>query len=184
MSIHNFTDPTDYFHCFSNFCPCPVRLDGRLYTSAEHAYQAHSAIHYADFERIADAETPEDAKRLAHQLEPNRKKPGWISRHQRFDRMIEVQIAKFSLIKPYQDKLLETKSSDIVEYNTWHDDYWGAWLRDDGRVVGRNYHGRILMAIRGCLQVGVHIDTWRPTIVSQLPIPTIQLTDTDIWQIT
>lgn len=63
--IENFTGT---YRFLSNFWPCAVLLDGVVYTSVEHAYQAAKTEDSTVRETIRNAPTPGEAKRTARLL--------------------------------------------------------------------------------------------------------------------
>ena len=60
----------------SNFSRTPVSVDGVIYSTSEHAFQAQKAANAADSARIAAAATPTVAKAIARKVQVV---PGWFS---------------------------------------------------------------------------------------------------------
>ena len=127
-------------HAFlSNFYSCPLRmLDGLLYRTAEHAFQAMKVVGDPKAkEEIRKARNPNEAKRLGRKV---KLRPAWDSI--RIDVMRQVVRAKFQNPE-LQRKLLETGDRKLIEGNNWGDSFWGVC---GGK--GENWLGKILMDLR------------------------------------
>lgn len=136
--IDQFTGP---FAFLSNFHPVPIAMDGLVYPSVEHAYQAAKTLNLSTRAQIQNAPTPELAKAIgrAHQDRPH-----WEE--------IKVDVMRALVEHKFTDpelraRLLATGSLELVEGNTWRDEFWGV---SAGR--GQNMLGLILMAIRSRAQ--------------------------------
>ena len=127
------------WYFLSNFFPCKVEYNGRIYGNAEAAYQAakfpnHSEQIQKEF-CFADAAT---AKRLGHTYSPIRHDwPIWKNQVMR-----DVLSAKF-YNPDLRAALLSTGSQHLKESNDWGDRYWGTV---DGQ--GLNTLGVLLMDLR------------------------------------
>lgn len=88
---------------------------------------------------------PGKAKVLGGELEIK----GWLDR--KFTIMYDLVRAKFEQNPDLAKKLLDTGDEEIVEFNTWGDTYWGVVLKD-GKLVGKNRLGEILMLVRSGLR--------------------------------
>ena len=64
--------------------------------------------------------------------------------------MSSLLISKFCKLK-YRNLLLKTGDEEIVEWNYWHDTFWG---KDIETGKGENNLGKILMLIRSELKSG------------------------------
>lgn len=126
----------------SNFFPCPLRLGGRLYPTAEHAFQAAKTLIPEERERVAACRTPGDAKRLGRRLTL---RPGWDAL--RFEVMEALLRQKFRPGSALARRLLATGEAELVEGNSWGDRLWGVC-----GGVGENRLGRLLMQIRAELR--------------------------------
>jgi ribA/ribD-fused uncharacterized protein len=121
----------------SNFYNFPIRYDGVLYKTSEHAYQSQKTFVDKEINLIKEAPTPEAAKKIA-QGATLREDWGNI----KVQVMRDVLWAKFS--NPFlSDKLVSTGNATLIEGNTWGDVFWGVC---DGK--GKNMLGRLLMEIR------------------------------------
>lgn len=125
------------YRFLSNFYHCPVKLDGIMYPTVEHAYQAAKCDNIEDRRRILSCITPGEAKLLGKKL---------VLRHD-WD-MVKISIMtnlleqKFG--KPlFKEWLLDTGDEELIEGNVWGDIFWGVC---NGK--GENHLGKLLMQIR------------------------------------
>lgn len=139
----------------SNFYPAAVELDGVLYASVEHAYQAAKTLDLPKREVFSLAFNPRltaaQSKRMGRKL---KLRPNWDEIKNEIMRGLLVQ--KFSA-EPLRTKLLSTSDAELIEGNWWHDTHFGVcYGQFDGREcdlaphdpVGKNWLGRLLMAVR------------------------------------
>ncbi|MFW6127155.1 MAG: NADAR domain-containing protein [Thermodesulfobacteriota bacterium] len=132
----------------SNFAPAPVRLNGVQYPTVEHAYQAAKTLEPAEREKIRGASTPGLARKMGRKVA---KRPDWPDL--KVDLMRDLVRQKFEGQRDLKKSLLATGDAELVEGNTWHDNFWG-----DCRCArctstpGQNWLGRILMDVRRQLQ--------------------------------
>ena len=125
-------------HAFlSNFHRAPFKWCGREWPTAEAGFQAAKTRDERERERIRNAPSPTQAKRLGRRVDL---RTDW--EQVKDDVMHSILKAKFA-VPELRDALLATGDAELVEGNTWGDRYWG---RVDGR--GRNQLGRTLMRIR------------------------------------
>lgn len=122
----------------SNFYRHPFTYKGLEWVSAEHAYQAQKMIHPKDFLEIANAVSPQEARKRA---KGKKVKRNWYDR--KYEVMQSVIKAKFS-DPELKARLLETKGKQLIMCNRWNDLYWGV----DEFGNGLNKLGWILMEIR------------------------------------
>ena len=165
-TVIKFYDKTDKYFEFSNFYMAPVEIDGKIYPSSEHAYQAFKFLGPQATERdkeyaeiIRKINTPNKAKILATQkrvggykwktdLNPTiesysdvKMRPDW--EQVKDDVMRVIVYAKFSQNSKLKELLLSTGDALIQEDST-RDYYWGTGK--DGS--GKNMLGIILMETR------------------------------------
>jgi len=134
--IGSFSGP---YRFLSNFYPAPLWYGDLRWPTAEHAYQAAKAGNIRAWQMaVLEQPSPGRAKRFGRTI-PLREDWEDVKRKIMFD----VVWAKFSGSPGLAGMLRDTGGEYLMEGNTWGDDYWGAV---DG--VGRNYLGRILMAVR------------------------------------
>jgi ribA/ribD-fused uncharacterized protein len=124
----------------SNFYPSEVSLDGIVYPTVEHAYQAAKTLNPTEREMILKLETPGRAKRAGMKV---------FLREDWEDIKISVMTKlvrqKFTNHGILRDKLLKTNGLVLLEGNNWGDEFWGVNLRD---YDGHNHLGNILMKVR------------------------------------
>lgn len=128
----------------SNFfvLPRPIEWEGLLYRTTEHAFQAAKTLDPKERERIRDAGSPGQAKRLGRKVKPLR--PGWDD----MKVMVMDSICWIKFQHPLLRKwLLETGDAELIEGNDWGDTFWGTV---NGR--GENQLGKSLMRIRDAIR--------------------------------
>lgn len=130
----------DKYWFLSNFSEYPVYYQGRIWPTAEHAYQAMKTLIIRRQEEIRLAKTPGEAKKMGRHKK-TLLRPGWDDRKNHF--MMEIVTAKFNQNPEIREKLLETMDAELAEGNNWGDTYWG---EVDGK--GENHLGKILMEVR------------------------------------
>lgn len=137
----------DYYF-LSNFANYPVRYDGHLWPSSEHAYQAAKTTDGDEKTTVQLAKTPGKAKAAGKKVTM---RPGWD--RIKDDIMLQIVRAKFMQNRKIEIKLLRTKDAELVEGNWWGDDYWGVF---EGN--GQNKLGKILMKVREELRLRGAVD--------------------------
>jgi ribA/ribD-fused uncharacterized protein len=134
-------DPVDSFtgeHAFlSNFHPSPIVVDGLLFPTVEHAFQAAKTTHPGWIEAIRAVRTPGQAKRLGRRA-PLRE--DWED--VKIDVMEALLRLKFDN-PDLRERLQATWPRGLVEGNHWNDRFWGVC-----RGRGQNHLGRLLTRIR------------------------------------
>ena len=113
-------------------------MDGKVYPSSEHAYQAAKTLDEEERDQVRIAPTPGDAKRRGRRVTMRK---DWDRIKRRV--MFKLVMDKFTRNEPLKKKLLETGNDSLVEDNTWGDTYWGVY---NGK--GKNHLGKILMRVR------------------------------------
>lgn len=135
MVIDSFTCE---YRFLSNFWPATVEHEGIVYPSVEHAYQAAKTHDTAERRRIAALKSAGQAKRAGRGL---RIRSDWES--VKVGVMTELVRQKFTNDAELRERLLATVDFELVEGNSWNDQFWGVC-----RGVGKNWLGRILMLVR------------------------------------
>ena len=103
-------------HAFlSKFHPHPVEIDGDIYSTNEHAFQALKTDYPTQREKVRLAKTPASAKSLGKRVTL---RDGCDS--ERFEVMERVVRAKFANADSAA-KLLATGEREQIESNTWRD---------------------------------------------------------------
>lgn len=145
--IASFSGPHSFL---SNFHPSPIEIDGVVFPTVEHAYQALKTADPEQYAAIAAAPTPAAAKKLGRKATL---RPRWDDVKDQV--MIGLLLMKFN-DPDLRAKLQATGDEDLVEGNTWHDQHWGdctCWTH--AGVPGGNALGRLLMQVRTAQRVGV-----------------------------
>lgn len=133
--IVSFTGPNFFL---SNFYPCEVGFEGRVYQSSEHAYMAAKTTDENIRAYIAAQSTPSAAKKVGRSI-PLRE--NWNDTRIHYMRIIlENKFGDYEL----RDKLDSTKGCELIEGNTWGDTFWGQCPLGNGH----NNLGKLLMQIR------------------------------------
>ena len=122
----------------SNFATSTIVWEGPDYPTVEHAYQASKTLDPQVRQRIREAKSPGDARRLGRTASL---RPDW--ERKRFHVMRQLLAQKFNTLRDLQELLLATGDAWLVEANTWGDTYWGV---SDGK--GANHLGLLLMELR------------------------------------
>jgi ribA/ribD-fused uncharacterized protein len=130
------------YRWLSNFHLSPVLYEGILYPSVEHAYQAAKTLDLEVRELFLQLSVGQ-AKRFGQEIEL---RPDWDDKL-RLHVMYDCLRVKFTSDLELQSKLLATGDLYLEETNYWGDVFYGV---KDG--VGKNYLGKLLMAIRRRLQ--------------------------------
>ncbi len=132
------------YRWLSNFHMCSVKWAGKVYPSAEHAYQASKTMDWDERNTIARMNTPGQAKRAGRALTM---RPDWDNIKR--GAMRDIVEAKFRQNPDLAERLLYTGEATLEEGNRWGDTYWGVDLRTG---KGENHLGRILMTVRTILR--------------------------------
>jgi ribA/ribD-fused uncharacterized protein len=133
--IVSFTGPNFFL---SNFYPCEVAFEGRIYKSSEHAYMAAKTTDENIRAYVAAQSTPGAAKKVGKSI-PLRE--NW--NHLRINYMRIILESKFGDYE-LRARLDATKGYELIEGNTWGDIFWGQCPLG----TGRNELGKLLMQIR------------------------------------
>lgn len=139
-----FYSTKEQYGAFSNFSRHAIELDGLVWPTTEHYFQAQKFEDRAYRERIRAASSATIAARLGR----SRKVPIRSDWEEVKDEiMYRVVLAKFSAHAELKALLLSTGEEEIVEQTT-RDTYWGCGA--DG--TGKNMLGKILMRVRSELR--------------------------------
>lgn len=130
----------------SNFQLCPITYEDDAYASVEHAFQAAKLVDRKERRLFQVPSTPSQAKMMGRGVSI---RPGWDSLRERV--MEELLRDKFYNF-PYNEALMNTGESYLVEGNDWHDTFWGicdgTCPRGPHAEEGLNKLGDLLMKIR------------------------------------
>lgn len=130
---------------FSNFAPYPIELNGRLWPTSEHYFQAQKFAGTEHEEAVRLAKSPMVAARMGR----SRQRPlraDWEK--VKDDIMRQALRAKFTKHPELKSLLLDTGNAELVEHTT-NDHYWA----DGGDGTGRNMLGVLLMELRAELRL-------------------------------
>lgn len=136
----------DSFSCdyafLSNFFPSPICIDGLVYPTVEHAFQAAKVKDREIKKQFTQIRKPAGAKSLGRKVSLRH---DW--EHVKVSIMTDLVRLKFQDPELAQ-RLLDTGDQRLVEGNHWNDRFWGVCSG-----YGRNELGKILMKIRDELRV-------------------------------
>jgi ribA/ribD-fused uncharacterized protein len=143
------------FGFLSHFHPSPIALDGGIWPTVEHFYQAQKSDHPDYRAAVRVAETPGLAKRLAAQPTAPRRlaQKSWFRKNGimpradwhdvKLDIMRRADYAKFSQHPDLAALLLATGDAQLTE-DSPSEPFWGTG--PDGE--GQNWAGRVIMEVR------------------------------------
>ena len=140
MEVIRFYKTNDAYGCFSNFTPYPIEIDGKLWPTSEHYFQAQKFAGTPHEEAIRQANSPMIAARMGRDRSKGLR-ADWESVKDEI--MLKAVRAKFGQHKELAEILLRTGDAMIIEH-TENDSYWG----DGGHGRGKNMLGQILMRVR------------------------------------
>lgn len=153
----------------------PLQVNGIHIRTCEALYQACRFPHRPDVQQFILAEvSPMIAKR---KTKPYRSetRPDWDEvRHKIMRWSLRVKLAQH--YSTFGELLLTTGDRQIVEQSS-KDDYWGAFLKPGGILVGQNVLGRLLMELREKLK---NDSEQKLEIVPPLSIPNFLLLGREI----
>lgn len=128
------------YYFLSNFFPAEVEIEGIIYPTSEHAFQAmktSSVVIRKMFASIPQ-DKPGKAKHFGRQV---KLRPRW--NEIKIDEMRKVITAKFSQDLDLAYALVETHPAKLIEGNDWGDTFWGVCNGE-----GYNNLGKILEEVR------------------------------------
>jgi ribA/ribD-fused uncharacterized protein len=124
----------------SNFSEHPIKINGILWPSVEHYYQAQKYTDPATIQRIKDAATPLKARK-AGQDRSLQVRPDWDSIKERVMQM--ALLAKFSQHARLREALLSTEEEELLHESS-SDLFWGQSASGEGQ----NRLGHLLTVVR------------------------------------
>jgi N-glycosidase YbiA len=140
MRVIKFYKVREQFGCFSNFAAYPIEVDGKVWPTSEHYFQAQKFAGTEFEEEIRLVKSPMIAARMGR----DRSKPLRADWEQVKDEVMRrAVLAKFTRHAELRETLLATGDALLVEH-TRNDSYWG----DGGDGRGRNMLGQILVSVR------------------------------------
>ena len=144
-STINFYKTGDPYGDFSNFSRHPIALEGKVWATTEHYFQAKKFEGTEHEEKVRLCSGPSSAAKMGR----DRSLPlraDWETVKERFMKI--AVLAKLIQYPKIKDLLLSTGDAELVEH-TVNDNYWG----DGGDGSGKNRLGKLLMEIRSELKV-------------------------------
>jgi ribA/ribD-fused uncharacterized protein len=140
MSIE-FSSKSNTHQELSNFYPAPFLLEGKIWASVEHYFQAQKFPTDPSLqERIHLASTPQSAKRLGRTKSEHFRRD-WNEQREYF--MEKALEAKFAQNPALQNILKSTYPLHLIEHNPY-DSYWGSGKQG----TGQNRMGALLEKLR------------------------------------
>jgi ribA/ribD-fused uncharacterized protein len=144
MSLEAITVFDGEFAFLSNFFPCQIIFEGRVFQSSEHLFMSFKQESEEWKDICASSKfTPGQIKRKARKVEL---RSDW--EEIKVDCMRKAVMAKFSQSIDLKEKLLATSERELIEGTTWGDKVWGICLKTG---EGENKLGKILMEVRTIL---------------------------------
>ena len=127
----------------SNFYQSTISDGNLMFPTVEHLFQAAKTTDMAEYEKIACARTPNEAKYLGRHVALRK---DWEEVKEQV--MYKALVEKFS-IPELRRSLLATGDEELIEGNVWHDNTWGNCTCERCRnIEGQNKLGKLLMKIR------------------------------------
>lgn len=138
MPINFYTPP---FYALNNFSAHAIEVDGVVYPTAEHAYQAAKLIDPAAKKAIRQARSPLLAQSLANNEHKTSRDPSWSDKKlSEMERILRIKLTQHPEVRK---ALLATGTEEIVE-DSPTDYFWGEGK--DGS--GENHIGKLWMKLR------------------------------------
>lgn len=127
----------------SNFYESKIVHKDMTFPTVEHAFQAAKSLSEEEQAAISIAKTPGIAKRLGRKV---LLRPDW----EEIKEKVMYECVKEKFKEPVlREKLLNTYPAELIEGNTWHDNYWGDCSCEKCKnIKGKNSLGKILMKVR------------------------------------
>ena len=147
VRIIRFYRRSQPYGCFGNFWLSEVKINGKIWPTTEHYYQAMKFYDESLQEKVRQAETPTMAAKIGRDPS-NKMREDWEQVKDEF--MRNAVWAKFIQHPDLQKELLGTTNALIVE-DVGKDSYWARGINDQGI----NMLGIILMEVRNKLRNGL-----------------------------
>ncbi|MDN3611961.1 GTP cyclohydrolase II [Vibrio ostreicida] len=136
----NFYEPDEAYGFLSNFCHAPIDVDGHIWPTSEHYYQAQKFSDPLIKKEIQHCSTPDLAFSLSRKHQ-DKVRSQWED--ERLNVMKFIVTEKFTQNSQLAFQLIETGESLLIEHSLY-DGFWGDG--ENGR--GENQLGKILMDLR------------------------------------
>ena len=144
-----FNSRTPYFNIFSNFHDEPLEINGQIWKSGEHFYQAakfsKNGLQEDEnmYNIIQDAETPGTAKRLADEYFSEENKSRVHQALRTFVAMATMLNVKFAHGTLARKRLMQTGNLELI-HHSGSNFFWG----QNRKGEGKNLLGKALMQMR------------------------------------
>ncbi|WP_038487358.1 NADAR family protein [Janthinobacterium agaricidamnosum] len=162
-----FHTTRDEFGGLSNMASgFPLSVNGISIRTSEALYQVCRFPHRPDVQQfIIDEASPMIAKRKSKPYRDETRSDWDLVRHKIMRWSLRVKLARH--YSTFGELLLSTGERDIVEQSS-KDNFWGAFVRPDGTLIGQNILGRLLMELRERLK---YDESQSLKIVEPLSVP-------------
>jgi hypothetical protein len=128
----------------SNFSQTRITIEGKTYPTVEHFFQASKALDPVEHDLIRVQPTAGQAKRAGKKV---RLRKDW--EQVKDEIMLTALRAKFTQHPQLAEWLINTGDRDLVEGNSWHDNYWGICsCISCSYTTGKNKLGLLLQQVR------------------------------------
>ena len=134
--IFFWTRHDEHGYC-SNFYRTPIVINGEVYFTVEHYYQACKSMDIEEREMIRTLPTPKEAKFAGYHV---KLRPDWEKVKEGV--MLKALRVKFTKYTVLREKLLSTGDAVLHEDSPW-DKYWGY-----AKGKGQDRLGILLMQVR------------------------------------
>lgn len=136
----------NYFF-LSNFYETPISYEGLTFQSSETAFQAAKTLDANEREKFVSL-NPSKAKQMGRRISL---RPDW--EEVKDEEMLKILRIKFAKGSDLDKKLINTGNEELIEGNTWHDNYWGDCSCERCKYKkGLNTLGKLLMQVRNELR--------------------------------
>jgi ribA/ribD-fused uncharacterized protein len=135
-----FYETDKAYGCFSNFSRHPVSIDGLIWPTSEHYFQAQKFLDKADAEAVRAAPNGFVAAQIGRERHRSFRQDWDAVRDQV---MLDVLRAKFAQHAELREILVSTQGAQLIEH-TKNDRYWA----DGGDGTGQNMLGILLEKVR------------------------------------
>lgn len=154
----------------SNMAPgYPIKINNVIIYTSEALYQCFRFTHLSEVQKLIISEkNPMKAKMISRSY-TNQTRNDW--------NIIRINIMRWVLrakllcnLEKFSKLLMDTDGKFIVE-ESFKDDFWGAIPQEDGRLVGVNALGRLLMELREqCKNINGGVIGLRPLQINDFKI--------------
>jgi N-glycosidase YbiA len=137
IKFYRLKDP---FGCFSNFSKHPITVDGIVFKTTEHYFQAHKFLDVKNRQDVVNAPTPREAANIGRDRNRPLRKDWEVVKN---GIMYDALVLKVTQHPEILELLIGTGDAQIIE-DSPVDSYWGCGA--DGK--GLNMLGKCWMKVR------------------------------------